>query len=254
MNNLNEKIAVVTGGSRGIGKAIAKRLAKDGALVAVHYGKNNQAADQTVQEIVTSGGRAFAVQANLNSMAGVEHLIEKLDEELLKHTGSASFDILVNNAGIGTQGTIEEATENQFDCLMAINLKAPFFLVQKALSRLRDESSIINISSIEAKIGFPSSIAYGLSKSALNMMTVILAKHLGKRTITVNAIMPGYTKTDMNAALLEDPNLRNFAIEQSVFKRIGNVEDIANTAAFLASSDSRWVTGQILDVSGGFRL
>jgi NAD(P)-dependent dehydrogenase (short-subunit alcohol dehydrogenase family) len=202
MNNLDEKIALVTGGSRGIGKAIAKRLAKDGALVVVHYGKNKQAADQTVQEIATSGGKAFALGANLNSVTGVECLIEKLDEELLKRKSSKSFDILVNNAGIGTQGTIEESTEDLFDDIMAVNLKAPFFLVQKALSRLRDQSSIINISSIEARIGFPSSIAYGLSKSALNMMTVTLAKHLGERKITVNAIMPGYTKTDINAALL----------------------------------------------------
>lgn len=177
-----------------------------------------------------------------------------MKNELQIRVGTSEVDILVNNAGIGTQGTIENTTEEVFDEIMAVNMKAPFFLIQQILPLLRAEGRIINISSAEVRLGFTGSIAYGLSKGALNTMTIPLAKHLGERGITVNTIMPGYTKTDINAKLLDNPEIRNFAANSSVFGRIGQVEDIADAVAFLASSDSRWVTGQIIDVSGGFCL
>ncbi|MFJ8261194.1 SDR family oxidoreductase [Rummeliibacillus sp. NPDC094406] len=254
MKNLDGKIALVTGASRGIGRAIAKRLAQDGVLVAIHYGRNKTAADQTIREIESNGGKAFLVEAELNSISGVKKLIEQLDNELQTRVGTSVIDILVNNAGIGTQGTIEDTTEEVFDEIIAVNIKAPFFLIQQTLPRLREQGRIINISSAEVRIGLTGSIAYGLSKGALNTMTLPLAKHLGERGITINTIMPGYTKTDINTKLLYDPEIRNFATKSSVFGRIGQVEDIADAVAFLASSDSRWITGQILDVSGGFRL
>lgn len=254
MKNLEGKISLVTGGSRGIGRAIARRLAKDGSLVAVHFGRRKDAADEIVAEIEYNGGKAFAVGAELGSIAGVNTLFEKLDAELLKRTGHTNFDILVNNAGIGTQGTIEETTEETFDEIIAVNLKAPFFIIQQALSRLRDEARIINISSAETRIAVPGSIAYGMTKGALNTLTLPLAKHLGPRGITVNTILPGYTETDINADLLKNPEIRDFAVGLSTFHRIGQVEDIADAAVFLASSDSRWVTAQVIDVSGGLRL
>ncbi|MFJ8527540.1 SDR family oxidoreductase [Bacillus sp. NPDC094106] len=254
MKNLDGKIALVTGASRGIGRAIAKRLAQDGVLVAIHYGRNKTAADQTIREIESNGGKAFLVEAELNSISGVKKLIEQLDNELQTRVGTSVIDILVNNAGIGTQGTIEDTTEEVFDEIIAVNIKAPFFLIQQTLPRLREQGRIINISSAEVRIGLTGSIAYGLSKGALNTMTLPLAKHLGERGITINTIMPGYTKTDINTKLLDDPEIRNFATKSSVFGRLGQVEDIADAVAFLASSDSRWITGQILDVSGGFRL
>ncbi|MFB7816490.1 SDR family oxidoreductase [Paenibacillus chitinolyticus] len=254
MQNLREKTALVTGASRGIGKAIAKRLAHDGAWVAVHYGRDKKAAEQTVAEITESGGRAFSVQADLGSMMGVERLFEQLDTLTIKHTGSTSLDILVNNAGIGTQGSIETTTEKQFDELIAVNIKAPFFIIQKALPRLRTGGRIVNISSAETRIAFPASIAYGLTKGALNTMTLPLAKQLGERGITVNTILPGYTETDINAEILSDPSVREYAVGMTALGRLGHVSDIADAAAFLASEDSRWVTAQILDVSGGIRL
>lgn len=254
MKHLDGKVALVTGASRGIGRSIAKRLAQDGALVAIHFGRNKTAADQTIREIESNGGKAFTVEAELNSISGVKKLIEQLDNELQLRVGTSAIDILVNNAGIGTQGTIEDTTEEAFDEIIAVNIKAPFFLIQQALPRLREQARIINISSAEVRIGLTGSIAYGLSKGALNTMTLPLAKHLGERGITVNTIMPGYTQTDINAKLLDDPEIRNFATDSSVFKRLGKVEDIADAVAFLASSDSRWITGQILDVSGGFLL
>ncbi|EEL70066.1 Short chain dehydrogenase [Bacillus mycoides] len=254
MKNFDGKVALVTGASRGIGRAIAIRLAKDGALVAVHYGRNKTAADETIIEIESNGGKAFLIEAELNSMDGVKKLVEQLKNELQARVGTSEIDILVNNAGIGIQGTIENTTEEIFDEIMAVNIKAPFFLIQQTLPLLRAEGHIINISSAEVRLGFTGSIAYGLSKGALNTMTRPLAKHLGERGITVNTIMPGYTKTDINAKLLDNPEIRNFATSSSVFGRIGQVEDIADAVAFLASSDSRWVTGQVLDVSGGFCL
>ncbi|KPN96075.1 SDR family oxidoreductase [Lysinibacillus sp. ZYM-1] len=254
MKSLEGKIVLVTGASRGIGRAIAKRLAQDGALVAIHFGRNKAAAYQTTSEIESNGGKAFSIEAELNSISGVTKLIEQLEQELQKRVGTSNIDILVNNAGIGTQGTIENTTEEIFDEILAVNIKAPFFLIQQALPRLREQFRIINISSAEVRLGLTGSIAYGLSKGALNTMTLPLAKHLGERGITVNTIMPGYTKTDINTKLLDNPEIRKFATESSVFNRIGQVEDIADAVAFLASSESRWITGQILDVSGGFRL
>ncbi|MEB9408091.1 SDR family oxidoreductase [Bacillus cereus] len=255
MKNLDGKVALVTGASRGIGRAIAMRLANDGALVAIHYGRNKIAADETISEIESNGGKAFLIEADLNLMDGVKKIVEQLKNELQIRVGTSEIDILVNNAGIGTQGTIENTTEEVFDEIMAVNIKAPFFLIQQTLPLLRvEEGRVINISSAEVRLGFTGSIAYGLSKGALNTMTLPLAKHLGERGITVNTIMPGYTKTDMNAKLIDNSEIRNFATNSSVFGRIGQVEDIADVVAFLASSDSRWVTGQIIDVSGGFCL
>ncbi|CAG7630516.1 SDR family oxidoreductase [Paenibacillus allorhizosphaerae] len=254
MSTLNGKVAVVTGASRGIGQAVAKRLAHDGALVAVHYVHNKDAAEATVREIRHSGGAAFAVGADFSSLSGVSELYEALDAELKERVGAASFDILVNNAGIAQMLSIEEMTEKAFDDVMSINVKAPLFMMQQALPRLRDEGRIINLSSAVTRIAFPNLIGYSITKGAINTLTLTLAKQLGSRNITVNAIQPGMIDTDMNAAMLQDPEGRKFAAGLSVFGRVGHTGDIADIAAFLASPDSRWVTGQFIDASGGTHL
>ena len=135
--------------------------------------------------------------------------------------------------------------------MVSVNAKAPFFIIQLALPRLRDNSRIINISSVATRISLPDFVAYSMTKGAINTMTFTLAKQLGARGITVNAILPGFIKTDMNAELLSDPMMKQYATTISAFNRLGEVEDIADTVAFLASPDSRWVTGQLIDVSGG---
>ncbi|TCP24942.1 NAD(P)-dependent dehydrogenase (short-subunit alcohol dehydrogenase family) [Scopulibacillus darangshiensis] len=251
MKPLEGKIALVTGASRGIGRAIAFRLAGDGALVAVHYAKNEEAAKQTIHDIASIGGKAFGIQAEFGLSMNMDAFFADLDSKVEKYTGQSQFDILVNNAGIAQMGTIEEISEEAFDKVMAVNLKTPFFLVQQALQRLRDGGRIINISSLAAQNHFPGTIAYNLSKAGLNTLTQTLAKQLGSRSITVNALMPGVVETEVNAELLKRPESKKRAAQSSVFDRLGQVEDIADVAAFFASPDSRWVTGQLVDASGG---
>lgn len=251
---LEDKIALVTGGSRGIGKGIALRLAEEGALVIVHYGTRRDAADQVVQTIQDQGGRAIALGAKLESVDGAKGLIHSLKEELLRATGDNRFDILVNNAGIGTSKTFEETTEESFDELLAVNVKAPFFLVQQALPLLRDDGRIVNISSGVTRIAYPHIMAYNITKGAINTFTLHLAKLLGPRGITVNAVLPGIVDTDVNAAWLHTPEGQQHAAEMSALGRIGQPSDIADVVAFLASSDGRWVTGQMVDATGGSHL
>jgi len=161
---------------------------------------------------------------------------------------------LVNNAGIGQSTTIENITEDAFDEVFDIHVKTPIFLIQQALPRLRDGGRIINMSSAVTRMAFPNLLGYSVSKGALNTLNFVLAQQLGSRGITVNAIMPGIIETDMNTETLADPNGRTFAAGLSTFKRWGQPEDVADIAAFLASPDSRWVTGQLVDASGGSHL
>jgi len=252
--SLKGKIAVVTGASRGIGRAIAIRLGRDGALVAAHYGRNKKAADGTVQEIVAAGGTAFSVGVDLGTLASVEQLFKLLDAELTKRTGSNRFDILVNNAGVAPDSPVETATEAVYDEVFALNVKVPFFVSQKALPRLRDGGRIINISSGVTRIAYPEKAAYAMTKGALNILTLELAKTLGSRNITVNTLAPGFTDTDMAASVLSNPQGREYASSISAFNRVGQPDDIADAAAFLASHDGRWVTGHYLDATGGARL
>ncbi|WNC17724.1 SDR family oxidoreductase [Brevibacillus brevis] len=251
---LQGKIALVTGASRGMGRAIALRMAQEGAMVAVHYGSNRDAADETVRRIELEGGSAFALGADFRVEGSIGALYEALDAELQARTGENRLDILVNNAGAALMSSIEETTEAAYDQVMAVNAKTPFFLIQHALPRLRNGGRIINTSSATTRIAIPDILAYSMSKGAINSLTLTLAKQLGQRGITVNAICPGFVETDMNAGMLQDPNMRQFGANFSVFGRWGQPEDIASIAAFLASPDGSWITGQCIDASGGSYL
>ncbi|RJX38084.1 SDR family oxidoreductase [Paenibacillus pinisoli] len=254
MKKLDGKIALVTGASRGIGRAIALRLARDGALVAVHYGSNAELADDVVQEIRGSGGDAFPIGADLLAADGPNQLLSAMDAALTVRTGGDQFDILVNNAGIGQYRTIEDITAESLDEVMDLHVKAPILIIQQALPRLREGGSIINLSSAVTRIALPNVLGYSVSKGAVNTLTHVLAQHLGDRGIRVNALLPGIVETDMNADTLGSSDGRQFAAGLSVFGRWGQPEEIADMAAFLASPDSRWITGQLLDASGGSRL
>ncbi|WP_068620280.1 SDR family oxidoreductase [Paenibacillus tuaregi] len=254
MGKLQNKVALVTGASRGIGRAVASRLAQEGALVAVHFGRNREAADEVVRSIEQSGGRAFSLGVEFRTLASIHELYEKLDAVLKERTGDNRLDILVNNAGIARPGTIQNTVEEDFDTLMNINVKMPYFLVQQALPRLRDDGRIINMSSAVTRISLPEIPAYTMTKGAINALTLSLSSELGARGITINAIQPGFVATEMNAPTLNDPVGHETVAGLSVFRRWGQPEDIADIAAFLASPDSRWVTGQLLDASGGTHL
>ena len=249
--SLKGKIAVVTGASRGIGTAIALRLAKNGASVVVNYQKNAEAAAAVVREI---GGEAFTLQGDVGSVAGIRQFFQALDAELTKRHGSPHFDILVNNAGIGRGGTVETTTEEIFDELMAVNVKGSFFVTQEAISRLRNGGRIINLSSALSKYPYPRMTAYSMGKAAINHFTLILAADLGKRGITVNAIGPGLTVTDFTAHARQDPNAVHAVSAHTALGRLGEAEDIAGVAAWLVSDDARWVTGQYIEASGGIGL
>jgi len=249
---LKNKTALVTGASSGIGRAIAMRLACDGALVAVH-GRDMQAAAETVKAIEAAKGKAFAVKADLGSAGGIQRLFTALDAELLKRTDAARFDILVNNASIAELSSIEETSEELFDRHFAVNVKATYFLTKEALSRLNDGGRIVNVSSSGTRFADPTHSAYYMTKGAINNLTLTLAQQLGKRGITVNSLAPGVTDTRINAAWLND-DAKRYISGQTALGRVGMPEDLAGVAAFLASDDSRWVTGQFIEASGGLRL
>jgi len=253
---LSNKVALITGSSRGIGRAAALAFAREGAaLIGVHYASNADAAHATVREIEALGAKAVAVKADLRQgREAAESLWEQFRTATMAATGEAGLDILVNNAGVAPALSLAQTSEAAFDEIMAINLKAPFFLIQAVADHIRDNGRIINVSTGFTRIAAPTHPAYAASKGALETLTLALAPEFGRRGITVNAVMPGVTETDMNADWITIPEARAGAEALSVFSRVGHVTDVADVIAFVASNDARWTTGQALDATGGARL
>ncbi|AOR33366.1 short-chain dehydrogenase [Streptomyces fodineus] len=250
MTHLTGKAALVTGASRGIGRAIALRLAAGGALVAVHYGSNDNAAAETVQLIEKGGGQAFPVRAELGVPGDIDTLFAALKAGLEARTGQARLDIVVNNAAINTGGTVETITPEGFDRLIAINTKAPLFIIQRALPLLNDNGRIINVTTAATRIAMPEA-PYAMTKAPVEVLSRSLAQALGARGVTVNAVAPGPTVTDMNPWMLGNPEVQQMVGSGNAIPRVGRPDDIADVVAFLASEASRWVTGQVVDASGG---
>ncbi|EWS91577.1 2-hydroxycyclohexanecarboxyl-CoA dehydrogenase [Streptomyces filamentosus NRRL 11379] len=243
----------MTGGSRGIGRAVALRLAGEGALVAVHYGGNEAAATETVRLITEAGGRAFAVGALFGGSGAVDLLFEGLATGLKDH-GAEGLDILVNNAGVHSIGSIGQLTEEEFARVLAINVSTPVFVVQRALSLLRDGGRIVNIGSAATRIANPVQIGYTVSKAALAALGPSLANELGRRGITVNTVEPGVVQTDLIGDYATVPEAVAALESITALGRMGQPEDVADVVGFLAGPQGRWVTGQTIDASGGTYL
>ncbi|MFD8493648.1 SDR family oxidoreductase [Amycolatopsis sp. NPDC059657] len=250
MADLTGKTALVTGASRGIGRGIARRLAADGALVAVHYGSNDTAAKETVTAIEHAGGAAFPVKAPLGVDGDVETLLTGLKAGL----DGRPLDILVNNAGSGGPGSLTMATPATFDETFAVNVRAPFFLLQQALPLLNDGGRVVLISSSITRMPLPAALVYGMTKGALEMLGRTLAIPLGQRQITVNVVSPGVTDTDLIAPVREQPGIIEALSASIALGRIGQPADIADAVALLVSDDGRWITGQVIEVSGGANI
>jgi len=248
MNTLSGKTALVTGGSRGIGRATAQALAKAGAQVLVHYGRGAKEAEAVVAEIRGAGGRADVVSADLAAPDGPA----KLAAQVRRIVGDR-LDILVANAGVSKAVSIEETTIEDFDNLFAVNVRAPFFLVQQLLPILSKDSSVVLVSSLVAHSAVGTLSVYAATKGAIDTLVKHFASALGARGIRVNAVAPGVVETDMSSFTKTEGG-RDATLGMQALKRIAQPDDIAGSVAFLASADARWITGHTLRVDGGSKL
>jgi 3-oxoacyl-[acyl-carrier protein] reductase len=248
MPTLSGKTALVTGASRGIGRACALALAKAGAQVLVHYGTGEKAASAVVEEIRQSGGRAEKVAADLRAADGPHVLAARV-----RAIVGDRLDILVANAGISKAATIEETTVEDFNDLFAVNVRAPYFLVQQLLPTLCKDSSIVLLSSLAAHATVGTLSAYAATKGAIDTLVRHFASALGDRGIRVNAVAPGVVDTDMSKFARSDAG-RDFTLGMQALKRIAQPEDIGAAVVFLASDEARWITGDTLRVDGGSKL
>ena len=244
----NQKAAIVTGASRGIGRATALALAGAGIDVLVHYGKNAAEAESVVAQIRAAGGRAEALGADLGSPEGPADLARQA-----RAIAGERLDILVANAGMGKMASIEDTTVEDFDALFAVNVRAPFFLVQQLLPVLGEGSSIVFISSLAAHAAVGPLSAYAATKGAIDTLVKQFAAVLGPRGIRVNAVAPGVVATDMSSFVKSDEG-REATTSMQALKRVAQPEDIADAIAFLASDAARWVSGDTLRVDGGSKL
>ena len=241
---LENKTAMVTGASRGIGRAIALRLAQDGATVIVHYNSNEGAARIVVEEIEQNGGTARAVQANIAELDQVRRMFEEIDNTF------PELDILVNNAGGAKFGPLDSVTQEDFDAIFNLNVRGLFFVTQEAAQRLRDGGRIVNISSGITRVNASGGSVYAATKSAVEAFTRCWSAELAPRQITVNTVSPGMTATDLMQEVVPAQAVEGI-IAQTPLGRLGTPSDIADVVAFLCSDEARWLTAQNLLANGG---
>jgi NAD(P)-dependent dehydrogenase (short-subunit alcohol dehydrogenase family) len=249
------KIALITGGSRGLGKNAALKLAAKGISVIVTYLSKQDEAQQTVAEIKKLGVQGASIQLDVADSSSFETFFTSIKEILKSDFNAERFDFLVNNAGIGTHAPFAATTEDQFDALVNIHFKGPFFLTQQALNLLNDGGGIINISSGLARFSLPGSSAYAAMKGAMETLTKYQAKELGDRGIRSNIVAPGAIATDFSGGAVRDNQQLNSTIaSQTALGRVGLPDDIGGVVAFLCTEDARWINAQRIEVSGGMFL
>jgi len=246
------KIAIVTGGSRGLGRSTVIALAKRGVNSIFTYNSKSADADKVVAAVRELGAKAIAIQCDVREVKAFDAFVQKVRSSLTD-LGAERFDYLVNNAGTGLHKLIAETSEAEFDQLVSVHLKGPFFLTQKLLPLIANGGRIVNLSSGLARFAVPSTAAYAMMKAGLECFTRVLAKELGSRQITVNTIAPGAIETDFNN-IRNDENLKKAIAGMTALGRVGQAEDIGPMIATFLSEENRWVNAQRIEVSGGMNI
>ncbi|WP_335964385.1 SDR family oxidoreductase [Galbibacter sp. PAP.153] len=255
MKTENNKVALVTGGSRGLGRDMAINLAKKGIDVILTYRGNKEEAGAVVAEIQSIGQKAIAYQLDTSKTGTFQTFINQVTGHLKENTGSPNFDFLINNAGTALYAPFTETTEAQFDDMLNIHLKGVFFLTQRAVPYINKGGRIINISSGLARFSFPGSSAYAAMKGGVEVLTRYLAKELGEKGIAANIVAPGAIETDFGGGRVRDNKEMNQQIAGvTALGRVGLPQDIGGVVAFLCTEEARWINGQRIEVSGGMML
>ena len=245
---LKDKVAVVTGSSRGLGRAIAQRFSSEGASVIVNYKQNREAAEEVVEAILSQGGKAIAVQADVTKRSEVKSLFETAVSEF------GAIDILVNNAGVNKTCFFDEITDDDWDWIMENNLKAPFICCQEVFKYMEQGGGrIVNISSVAGQYHGPKTVHYAVSKAGLNSLTAAVARYGAEKNILVNAVAPGIIETDLTREELRGPGGKK-VVEMTLLKRPGNLDDVTSACVFLCADDEAYLTGQVISVAGGAYL
>jgi NAD(P)-dependent dehydrogenase (short-subunit alcohol dehydrogenase family) len=249
------KIALVTGGSRGLGRDMALSLAKKNIDVILTYNANKTSAEEVVTKIKGMNQKAIALHFDVSKIATYDAFLASVNAILQEHWGQQKFDFLINNAGIGATIPIADVTEETFDNLMNIHFKGVYFLTQKALTAMNDNGGIVFISSGSSRFIVPGYSVYASMKTAIETFSRYVAKEYGNRGIRSNVVAPGAIETDFNnAAIRNNPNMKSFIASQTALGRTGQADDIGSVVAFLCSEDAKWVNGQRIEVTGGVNL
>ncbi len=250
-----KKIAVVTGGSRGLGRDMAVSLARKGHDVIITYASNAEEANNTIKQVEEAGGKCVALQLDLRNLSGLNAFVANLASTLKKSFQTEKFDFLINNAGMGRTTPFEQVTEDVFDEFLNVHYKGVYFLTQKCLPLLNNGGSIINLSSGTTRFANPGYSVYASMKGAIETLTKYLAKELGAKGIRANVVAPGPIETDFNGgAIRNNEQLKTVLSNLSPLGRVGNADDIGGVVAFLCSDDAKWINGQRIEVSGGINV
>lgn len=255
MTNTANKIALVTGGSRGLGKDMALQLAKKGFDVIITYQSKSEFAQEVVNQIKNNGNKAFAIRLDVANANSFDQFVQTLSSTLKNEFQSETISALVNNAGVGTYATFADTTMEQFDSMVDIHLKGPYFLTQKLLPVLQDGSSIVNVSSGLARFSYNGYAAYAIMKAGIESLSRYQAQELGARKIRVNTLAPGAIETDFGGGAVRDnKDLNDLIASTTALGRVGLPDDIGSVVAFLCSDESKWINAQRIEVAGGVHI